>query len=219
MSKVESTNRDLLDEIEACLTSEHDLINYNGPEQPDMGLDNDCYSHTELESLSSLSSDSDSLSSSGEFAFDHQLNALSSMVNQMNPFFSKLRNVSQHLSRSTQELHLAVQNCREEGSSRSPLSQRASTDIDSLLRQATWSEVNSPVSSVSPCDEMLDGVRMRRGSVTSNCSSNCRDVFSPVNMHRVSVLSLTSAFSFLAAKGSTRQSVGTLVANGSFWLL
>ncbi len=203
VNEVEMANKDLLDVIEACLTSECDLISLSRPEQLDLALDNDdCYSHTELESLSSLSSDSDSLSSSGEFGFDHQLNALSCMVNQMNPFFSKLRDVSQHLSHSTQELHLLTQqqqqHGREEG--RSPLSQRASTDLDSLLRQATWSGRNSPL---SPYDEAgPDAVRLRRGSVASNCSSNCRDIFSPVNTHRVSVLSLTSAFSFLAARGS-----------------
>ncbi len=207
-----TSNKDILDEIEACLTSDPRLFaHHTMPEQPDDD-ETDCYSHTELESLTSLSTSSgSSLSSSGEFEFDHQLSTLSVMVNQMSPFFNKLRDISNHLSKSSQDLNTTTNHPTSlvwpVASSPSEL-QRDSSDIDSLVQQRTWSGVASPASSLSasPCGDEMDGVAQRR-SVASDCSSLCRDVFSPINTHRVSVMSLSSAFSFLAEKGSLNERV------------
>ncbi len=203
-----TANKDILDEIEACLTSDPRLLAHHAPEQHAGDNETDCYSHTELESLTSLSTSScSSLSSSGEFEFDHQLSTLSVMVNQMSPFFSKLRDISNDLSKSSQDLNTGTQQPTSlmwPVASSPSESQRASSDVDSLVHQHTWSGVNSPVSSQSASPEMDGFARM---SVASDSSSLCRDVFSPVNTHRVSVMSLSSAFSFLAEKGSLNEGV------------
>ena len=101
---------DVLDKIEACLLSDNSLINMHDiPEQapPDLEYDgDDSFSHTDLDSLTSVSSSSSSCSSlrsSGEFDFalpGHELDSLSSMANNLSPFFHKLRAISNHLSNS-----------------------------------------------------------------------------------------------------------------------
>ena len=240
---------DLLDEIEACLIkdmSDTELVNTD-----QFDYESDCFSHADLDSLTSVSSSSGSLRSSGEFEFDSQLSSLSNMANQMSPFFSKLKDISDNLSKSTQELSGTATLGREESITTSTSSimwvpsrltpSHSSSDLESVFsgqpssqQVDTWSGRDSPTSSqgacsicsltASPCEETgsLSGVSgseetdgkktltkrpcslySRRDSYASDRSSPLisRDVFSPVNTHRVSVMSLMSAFSYLAEKG------------------
>ena len=240
---------DLLDEIEACLIKDISDTELMNADQFD--YESDCFSHTDLDSLTSVSSSSGSLRSSGEFEFDRQLSSLSNMANQMSPFFSKLKDISDNLSKSTQELSGTTTLGREESITTSTSSitwapsrltpSHSSSDLESVFsgqpsnqQTDTWSGRDSPTSSqgtssicsltASPCEETgsLSGVSFseetdgkktqskrpcslygRRDSYASDRSSPLlsRDVFSPVNTHRVSVMSLMSAFSYLAEKG------------------
>lgn len=115
---------DVLDKIEACLLSDNGLINMHDiPEQmpPDLDSidDDDSFSHADLDSLTSVSSSTSSCSSlrsSGEFDFalpGHELDSLSSMVNNLSPFFNKLRAISNHLSNSNKDLNADSPNFSE----------------------------------------------------------------------------------------------------------
>lgn len=97
---------DVLDKIESYLMSDNSVVKMDDiGNQDSLILDDNDLSYTDIDSLTSISSSSScgSLSSSGEFDFPlpgNQLSSISSMVNTMSPFFSKLKDMSTRLSQS-----------------------------------------------------------------------------------------------------------------------
>jgi len=211
---------DLLDEIEACLLSDPNIISPR--DNGGVDYEGECFSHTDLDSLSSDSSDS--LDYSDDYEFDQQLASLSSIANQMSPFFSKLNHLSHTLSKSTSDL----EKYNSVKTPESPLASNSSlswTDVpdgpqseDCVYRHQvdTWScnesSSSSPeapsVCSLPGCDadhcpKRPKPLTLNRDSFASDCSSPLfGDAFSPVNTHRISIMSLKSAFTFLSEKGT-----------------